>query len=44
MERVRNSVTPKAEIACTCVSLPISRCTSLDDAMDIAEIVNGYRR
>lgn len=32
------------EIARTCVSLPISRCTSLDDAMDIAEIVNGYRR
>lgn len=31
------------EIARTCVSLPISRCTSEADAKAIAEIVNGYR-
>lgn len=30
-------------IARTCVSLPISRCTSVDDAMEIAEIINGYK-
>lgn len=31
------------EIARTCVSLPICRCTSVDDAMEIAEIINSYK-
>lgn len=36
-------MTVSDEIARTCVSLPISRCTSVDDAMEIAEIINSYR-
>lgn len=31
------------EIARTCVSLPICCCTSVDDAMEIAEIINSYK-
>ena len=30
-------------LAATCVSLPITRCTSLADAGEIAAIINGYR-
>lgn len=29
-------------LAATCVSLPVSRCTSLADARDIAGIINGF--
>ena len=29
-------------LAATCVSLPVSRCTSLADARDIADIINGF--
>lgn len=29
-------------LADTCVSLPITRCTSMDDARKIGEIINGY--
>ena len=39
----RHGALPVTEkLANTCVSLPVARCTSPDDAMAIAEIINGF--
>ena len=41
--RIPEPLTITNQLADTCVSLPVSRCTTPDDARHIADIINAFR-